>query len=629
MKSTIKLFRVIPVSDHSDLKFEAFIEKCIPEGFIFTDDIFFNYTKDQLDELFEITKKEIGLNALQLNNSFHKSWNKVKNASLTQLYLEQIIHYYTTYGFESLGIYDKTSVYIPNEKLDLPKIDLDKISLTVIKGATKEEIKEMLLRLINSGVALKEDTIKDVIDVALFVGLTDKEIENIKNKEVKANLYDLLDITPENPTEFLRFCVYKATDNTLLIKNKVTIELIKGKKNLDILKLFKKYESKYGLDELSSIFYRFKPLFLALRTNVGLKTIINKIRRLAKKNHKPMAEDFLNTITSKLKNGKKIDIDELEKELKKANTFRKIRLAYALKFRTTDCKSILYKVRNGKGYASDFKFDNKKSTNLVLNEITDSIINDISKNVNGKKIFIPENISYALPATEKQFTGMLPSGTCITIQKDMIFGVNWNNQKENRIDLDLSLLDCSGNKYGWDANYRSSDNEMLFSGDMTDASDKNGASESFYIKKLSNKEMLFMVNYYNYDKEIPVPFNIFVAKENIISLKKNYIINPNNIVCSTKSCMDKQQKVLGIVIVNDKECKFYFSEINVGNSISSDSSDYSEHIRKYLKSFYTNTISLNEILTKAGAIMCDDKEDADIDLSPSILNKNSIIDLLS
>ncbi|KKL75008.1 hypothetical protein LCGC14_2059240, partial [marine sediment metagenome] len=59
------------------------------------------------------------------------------------------------------------------------------------------------------------------------------------------------------------------------------------------------------------------------------------------------------------------------------------------------------------------------------------VIKNVSKNVKGKKIYVPENITYSLPATEKQFTGFFPSGTCVKIPKDMIVGVHWKNVKDN------------------------------------------------------------------------------------------------------------------------------------------------------------------------------------------------------
>src|SRR5690606_24902365 len=154
------------------------------------------------------------------------------------------------------------------------------------------------------------------------------------------------------PEEFLRYVVYKATGETLLIKSKSLIEKIKSNMNIEVSGLFKQAD----LNRLAEIFYRYKPIFLALRHHMPIRSIINKIPRLAKENHRPAKEDYLNTVTSKIKNGVEIDTDELHAELERVNIFRKIRLAYALKFRTTDCNSALYRVRNGRSWAEEFKW---------------------------------------------------------------------------------------------------------------------------------------------------------------------------------------------------------------------------------------------------------------------------------
>jgi len=122
---------------------------------------------------------------------------------------------------------------------------------------------------------------------------------------------------------------------------------------------------------------------LALRSNKKSKVIINKIRRLAIENHKPMPEDYLNVITSKLKKNHLVEVDKLKRELAKVNIFRKIRLAYALKFRTKDADSIVYKVRNGKGYAKEFEFDPRFQVvaKAVLTDVLGAIVDDIRDNV--------------------------------------------------------------------------------------------------------------------------------------------------------------------------------------------------------------------------------------------------------
>jgi len=621
MKASIRLFKALPITEKKKKQNKTILKKTIRKGFIFSSEIIANYSEKELIRSIPIIAKEIALTAEQMNSSFHKSWKKIKEASIEQLVIEQLIHYFTAYDFEALGIYDKDSVYIPNEKLELP--DSEGITLTVIRGYTKAELKEKILALLQTGVALKEDTINDVINIALFVDIDDSDISSIKNKETKIILYDYLDLFPSNPSEFLRYVIYKSTDKTLLIKDRATLEAIKASKNISALKLFNKYKMKYGLEKLAEIFNRYKPIFLAFKTNSGLCTIINKIRKLAKTYHKPMPEDYLNEITAKLKNDVKIDIDKLKAELVRVNLFRRIRLAYALKFRTKSPESILYRIRNGQGWAEDFQFKNKKKAGEILNIVLDSIVDGIK--VRNKKIYIPKHIVYMLPATEKQFTDYFPSGTYISIPRDMIVGIYWENVNDNRIDLDLSMINQNG-KIGWDSGYRTEDRTVLFSGDMTDA--PNGASELFYVKKQKMDSYILFVNYYNYDDSVEIPFKIIVAKEKAKNFGQNYMVNPDNVLSIAKTKIMQKQKILGLLTVTTKECRFYFTEVNIGKSITVSGNPFVEHSKQYLFDFYRNTISLNDILAKAGNQIVQDSKKYDIDLSPENLEKNTIIDLL-
>ena len=226
--STIRLFKAVPITAKNKKRADKkLLEETIKRGFIFSPEVIANHSDAQLAELIKVVEKEVGLASEKMNSSFHKSWKKVKEASIEQLMMEQIVHYITTYGFERLGIYDESSVYIPNEKLELPKVDLDQIRLIVIRGCTKEELREKLLSLLKSGIALGEDTIKDVMEVAVFVKLNEKDLEKIKNKEVKVALYDKMNIIPEDPIEFLRYIVFIVTNSTILIKNKDLIEKIR------------------------------------------------------------------------------------------------------------------------------------------------------------------------------------------------------------------------------------------------------------------------------------------------------------------------------------------------------------------------------------------------------------------
>jgi hypothetical protein len=613
-KATLNLFNGLEVSN-----LESYRQPKIISGCLIHPAILETYDLERINYLVD----KVVLSGEKLNSSFHKSWKKVRNSSTEQLVIEQILHYITTYGFEFLGIYDKDLVYIPNEKLEIPNLD-DNIVLKVIKAYSKSEVKEKAMNLVKLGIALKESTIKDLLIVFETTGLSDSDVSFIKNKELLSSLCDRFGIVPKNPVEFLRFVIYKTTGKTLLIKSKEAIRDIKDNVDDTTYNFFDLYKEKYGLHELSSIFFRFKPLFLAFKEEDRMKPVINKLRRLAEFNHRPMKEDPLNTVTSNIKNNKFVDLSSL----KDANIFRKIRLAYALKYRTLDdLEAIVYKIRNGKSWASNFDFENKSTAKVALRMTLDSIAESLKPNVYAKKIYIPKTIEYALPATEKQFTGNFPSGTCIQLASDMVIGIHWENFKERRVDLDLSLMDITS-KLGWDGFYRSG-GSILFSGDITDAPKPKGASEFFYVSKKEMGAYLVNVNYYNFiDFEENLPFDIVVAYNYKKKMDKDYLIDPNAIIASTKSEMIRRQKTIGLLVTNQDCCKFYFSEVYSGNSITSRNTKNAKNTRQYFMDSFRNTIGMREVLKRAGAVLVDDTEDADIDLSPEVLEKDTILSLM-
>ena len=248
MLVTLRLFKAVEIKDGDLYAKEKLVEewlaRTIRRGFVFSPKVIANYPPAQLNRLIAIVEEELGLTREQMNATLHKSWKKVEEAPLIQLVMEQLIHYMTTYGFEHLGIYDEDSVYIPNEVLEIPELEKG-IRLTVIKGYTEAELKEKLLELLGSGIALKEQTVIAAVELATQVGI-EKEIEQIKNKEVLAILYEQLKIVPKNPVEFLRYLLYRTIDSTLLIKDKATIEKIKECGPTAATTLFQKYKKLFG-----------------------------------------------------------------------------------------------------------------------------------------------------------------------------------------------------------------------------------------------------------------------------------------------------------------------------------------------------------------------------------------------
>jgi len=421
--STLTLFKAVPVKTQKKKNpSKSILEETIRHGFIFSKEIGGNFTDEELRQLIPTIATDIGITPNQMNSTFHKSWGKVRDTPLFNLVQEQLFHYMTTYGYEQMGTYDEGSVFIPNERLEIPQLK-DGIKLIVIKGYTKKHLKEKLMNILESGMALK--SLDEVIEIAKHVEIQEEEIAQIRNKEARIRLYRLMDLLPTNPTEFLRYMIYNTTDKTLIIVNKKTLETIKESET-KATALFEEYDEHAGYKRLAEIFLRFKPLFLAFKAHEGMEPIINRISRLANKYHKPMKQSFLNNVTGILRRGDTITTEKLNAELDNVNIWRKIRLAQSLGYRMTKPESIMYKIRNGKAFATEMDFDNIAGARKAYNTILKSIAKDL-KHLKGKEFYIPENLTYALPATEKQFVGSIPSGTYVTIPDNMIFGVYWEN----------------------------------------------------------------------------------------------------------------------------------------------------------------------------------------------------------
>ncbi len=415
-KATLRLFTAIQVDKkHRHAGLHSFSEQTIRHGYILEPSI------QADDALLRVIEGTVGISGEKANSAFHKSWSVIRDSSMESLVIQQIVHYFTTYGFESLGIYQKDAVYIPKEKLELPLLE-DNIPLIVIKALDAQEILERIIGL-GSGVALAQETLDDIMTVIQANAYDSAFVSNIRNRELTALLYDFYNIVPSEPVEFLRHLVSKLTDEPLLIKNNALIE--------------------------------------------------------------------------------------------------------------------------------------------------------------------------------------------------------------KRVDLDLSALSETG-KIGWDAEYRSGDLNVLFSGDMTDAPAPDGASELFYFKNSGQKVMVLMVNYYNFNKGDKVESKLLVAHEKPERFHENYMVDPNKILASANISVTQKQNIFGLLANVNGENRIYFAKISIGTSITVSNNEFSAHARRYLIDSLMNSLDLRTILKMAGATVVDEKPDNDYqDLSPEAFDKTTIIDLLS
>lgn len=656
-KETLNLFKsvVIPESSKRFELDEKYISKVcnhtLKSGYLLHPDILKPrslFSKQSINAIISVVESDILISGEQMNNSFHKSWSKVADTPIEILVIEQIAHYYSTYGMQSVGLFSDDNVFIPTEELLVPGLE-DDFEFMVINGISESELVDKVNHLIKSGVALKETTqdilmnlIKEYIDISTL------DVDVVKNKEIKTRLCKEYGLVPKNSIEFLRTVVFELTGSTLLIKNQDTYDKIaesaigngslKSQLNNNIIKeMFDKYEKLYSLIELSKSFNRFKPIYLAIKKRIpALKSTINKISKLSKVHHEPICNDYLNDITAILKSGVAVDQKKLKVELDRVNTFRKIRLLYALNDRMNCGESVTYTVRNGKSFSTKRKIGGKLvHYTPVYHAVYQSIVKDISSKVSGKKVYIPMNVQYALPATEKKFIGNIPVNTTFETKDNMLVGIHWFNDG-GTVDLDLSLISIDGEKLGWDGAYRSNDQNILFSGDVTNAPKPKGASELYKVSNKNNGIYLVMVNHYNrHGSSTDVPFKIMVGQGEDGLLKSNYMIDPNDTFGAIPSVMDKKSKILGILDVKDGIVQFHISESGTRSSASSYMSEDKKDAMRYTVNSARMSPLLSDVLIDAGAdvhfIKTDEDDepiDCEIDLDTSTLTKDSILELL-
>ena len=554
---------------------------------------------DILDEIRSTT-----LESSQLNNtSFYKSWTKVQSVTLVERLRDQVLHYFTTYGLMNLGLDSPEYVYIPTDEFqtDAP----NSLKLRVIKGISKENLINSCFKFLNTKIALQQDTIQNILNVLSDCDYTFSGQERIANREAKSLIVNLTGILPVNGDELFRYLIYSATKETLIIKNSQLISKIK----LSSFDLNKLITSDTQIIELSKSFHRYKPLWLAFKFNKDNSKIVNRIAKLAKTYHVPLAENVLGNLTSKV-----YSPTELNNALKTANIFQILKAISATKLYLTDNINRYYKIRSGKSYA---KIKSNTLNNEQIQQNLSILIENVKTQKKNIKIYTTDFVDYAVPVSEKMFSGNIPKYTKISIpyneSQNLLIGVYWKNT-ECHSDLDLSAVNVNG-KIGWNSSWN--DKGLSYSGDMTSA--YCGASEWLYCHKLDGE---YLIKLNRYSAPEGQQFKIIIGYGS--KIHSNYIIDPNKILFSVDCVMDHSQKILGLLKPNEDNTgvTFYLIDQFFGNGIVSSHKEKDQIAQSAILSQSENFIRLSDIFT-----IVKTKEDADVVLEPNELTKDSILNL--
>lgn len=533
------------------------------------------------------------------NSTFYTKWTSIINKSRFELLIDQLLHYASTYGSNFTG-----TTYIPEILEDVPPFT----EFKVIGIIGKDEVCKRCEEILSSGVALSQDIIERIFKIINFFNYKLK-IENTRNREVRMILHKTLNIMPDDPVEMVRFLIYTAIGKTMIIKDKETIMAIKASG----FNQFNSYVKAFGLKKLSSVFNRFKPIFLAFK-NDSTKNTINILSKFSKKNHVPMKKGFFEFL---LNDNTKIDLLS-KKKLEEISNFKKVLLLQTINKKLKKINPNAYVIRNQKLWIRTepikYKIDEYKMLGAYY-MIYESLIESLKKKA--CKISLPKNIELALPISEKSFIGNFPLGTYFDLSDtDAIVGINWKGSEAR--DIDLSTIDLSGAKTGWNSRYYNNNNSLIFSGDMTYADPE--ATELFYAKNGFGNEFSAILKANVYSNEDNPKLKLFLATEKIVNLHKNYMVNPNNVLFTIDITMDSREKAFGVLTNN----KFIPINFRTGRGRVSTIS-ITDLYTQYAIDITDTYIPLKKVLTDAGFIITDDNPDIDL----KQLSVDSLISLLS
>jgi len=599
---TLKLFSVIVIGVEKLLDFKAINELATRHGYLVTP-----FACTQSVHHFLSSKN------IDYNSTFYKEWNDITTKSRWELLMDQIKHYQSTYG---TGFQGKPWLANDGDRSAVPVVNFS--SYKIIEAVDSADIITKCEKMLASGIALKEETINDILDIfALLKHQIDINI--VKNKEAKMFLHQVKGILPTDPVEMVRYLVYLATGKTMVIQNKQMIDEIKAS-----FIMLAPLVNKFGEAKLAEVFLRFKNIFLAFKKcHRNNSYTINSLRRLAVKAHKPMKDSLFNTLVADVVAGKNDVFIALNKALPSLNNYRKVQILQAIKVRLKEPGIAAYVIRNQKLWVDNatkptmsLTSTQKAHLDSAWKMIYDSLVDSLKSKT--CKINIPVGLNLTLPVSEKSFSGNYPLGTSFDLGgKDLIVGIHWRGDEGAR-DLDLRMHDIDGKVYGWNSHFTNAANSVVFSGDMTTADPE--ATELFYCKSGEFRPCIIKVNLFSGEPDSK--FRFFIAHENVKTgyPRKNYMVDPNNIKFTVESTMDDREKSIG-VITGDK---FVITQFRTGKgrvSYVSVTDLYTHYALKTLDCY----VDMRSVLTDAGFIMTDQAPDIDL----SNLQKDTLIDLLS
>lgn len=542
---------------------------------------------------------------IDYNSTFYKNWEDVISKTRFELFLDQIKHYASTYGTDFQG-----EAWVPNDKnREVPDIN----TMKVITPITPTQLFEKCMSIAASGIALKSETAQVIGEYIVEFGeLSGVDIDSIKNREIMTIVCDGLNILPSELFNLLRYIIYQTTGDTMIIQNRELITKIQQSLHpFDFGKLNKKQ-----MKSLASIFLRYKNVLLAFKHNEYVKNNkkhINKLKRLSATCHKPIKENFWNTVLAK-----PINAYAYRQNEDTLTAFKAVGLIQAINERLAGKGSVII-VRNGKLW---YNTEEKNYSELMIDYyegLRVFLMDTLQKRLAEHKCVVrfPKELRLTLPASEKTFFGNIPFGSSYQLIENNYVGIYWKSEWGTD-DFDLHYVDMDGDTVGWNSSFTGKN--ITFSGDMTRA--VPDAAEVFHIKK-GIKDGL--INVTRFRGEANSKFIMFFGQGEFDSHHKGYMVDPNTIVAKAEMVSHKRDSLCGIVQDNTITlCQLDISDKQVPGQ--------QKFLVNMMKTKARSFIPLKEVLLASGytdydTLTDEEKKTAEyVDLRE--LNKDSIINLM-
>lgn len=590
------------------------------------------------DHQYNLARQMYGIDPEVMSNTFYRSFQTVLEKSRMEIFIDQIIHYASTYGMTAAG--KKPLTLVPMQEIVVPDVDVSTLKVTVITVLGDGPIVNCINDTLTS---VKAPSKRIVENVKVLLEFCDVPLENIKSFELLVMALDYFNEIPGNPKMFLRYLIYRLTGDTLIIKSPRMVKKLKAAIVADRHNITYQLLSKANPVSLATIFLRYKPLFLALKSADGCAPIINRIRRMADTYHQPLSPVTLQNYVQLVLHGR---ASEARKVLDKADNRDLINLlnVFNVVVNTKDGDPRIFNIRNGRAYCaadtgkriSDAGY---RRINVEYSYVRTMLNERLKPTLEGKTFYIPWGIDYAAPVSEKQFLCNIPYGTSFQLPDGdgLTVGVSWvngNGKSDRQTDLDLHAFTPTRH-FGWNSDF--TDGKVIYSGDMTNAPAPLGAAECFYVEGVSMTEpVVFSLQKFAGDpnQEFKLYFTATPPKlEGTNRWEKPYTMDPNELLMAPIPLGFRGATGMTLGYLTGHQFVVYGG--NLSNSIvpRGDFAKYLEAMNKR----YNFALSLTNLLMGLGAnvITSEDEckamtenEQTFVDLSPEALTPSTLLDIV-